>query len=729
MKNEGFKNNLEYLEAYFEILLMRTKMFVQNAKEDKSHEDEDLDIPDEFMPKSAPLKEKMICGVDITKAIMKFSERIYATKIILPLEEIARRNSLNDFEKDVLALALATTNDRRFMDVAKKGGLSIARGDALKVREFINILSNDFESRITNRKYFNVDGKLIQNSLIIPQHSRFGQGGSERDFIQTPIELPRRISNAIYGEDNPDDLILSFCEVVKPEIDIDMVVMDEKRKKEVLSLIQKRNHFVEVRKKWGLEQILPYGTGTVILFSGAPGTGKTMFTHSIAKFVGMKLLQVNIPKLLESNDLFDDCFKIVLREAKLQNAMLFFDEADELFQDRSCNHYMPTILREFEKFDGIAILATNRKQILDGALDRRILYKLDFELPKSDMREKIWQEHLPAKMPLEKDVDIKVLADRFEFSGGYIKNAVLLAVQRAISRGESNKMKVTQGDLLWGAQSQRNSQLERFADKIVPSISLENVILPDEHKEVISRIISEYRNSSQVFDKWNFKETIAYGRAITALFHGASGTGKSMTAEALAQELNLNLYPVKIQEIVSCYVGKTAKNISDVFKDAKDAEAVLVFEEADAIFSSRLNEGSHHATYINQEISTLLCELDRFSGIVILTTNLAERIDKAFMRRIRHHLEFPMPDAVARAEIWRKHFPKDAPISKDVDFRRLGKDYEISGGIIRNIVLKAAFEACCDGQVITQEIIERIASDESATDTRRKRVIGFNAVA
>ena len=727
MKNEGFKSNLEYLEAYFEILLMRTKMFVQNAKgtENTDDEDEDLDIPDDYIPR----KEKRICGVDISEAIMEFMDRIYSTKVSLPLEEIARRNQLDYFEKDVLALCLASTNDRRFMELAKKGGLSIARGDALKVREFINILSNDFESRISNRKYFNIDGRLIQNSLITPQHSKFGRGGSERDFIQTPIELPRRISSAIYGETEPDDIILSFCEIVKPEIDIDMVVMDEKHKQETLNLIQKRGRFVEVRKKWGLEQILPYGTGTIILFSGKPGTGKTMMTHGICKYLNLKLLQVNIPRLLESNETFDDCFKTVLREAKLQNAMLFFDEADELFGDRSCNHYMPTILREFEKYDGIAILATNRKQILDGALDRRILYKLDFELPKSEMREKIWKEHLPEKMPLENDVDLKVLAERFEFSGGYIKNAVLLAVQRAISRSESNKVKVTQGDLLWGAQSQRNSQLERFADKVVPSISLENVILPDGHKEVINRIINEYRNSSQVFEGWGFKETITSGRAITALFHGASGTGKSMTAEALAKELNLNLYPIKIQEIVSCYVGRTAKNISDVFKDAKDAEAVLVFEEADAIFSSRLSEGSHHATYINQEISTLLCELDKFSGIVILTTNLAERIDKAFLRRIRHHLEFPMPDATARAEIWKKHFPKDAPIGQDVDFRKLGRDYEVSGGIIRNIVLKAAFEACCDGQVITQEIIEKIAMETTATDVRRSIVIGFNAVA
>lgn len=723
MRMQGFKSNLEYLEAYFGILLKKTRLSSQetNSNGDMLDDDDDWEMQ-EFLRKSEPsVRKDQPNREDIQTELLVFRQRVDDTQIILPFEEIAKKNQLSSFEKNVVALALAVTADNRFTQ-SRKSSLR----KPLKIRDCINVLSDNFEDRVSNRRCFSIEGRLIQNGLISQDTYRRGQG-NESDFLDTEIKLPRRISSAIYGENAPDDMILSYCEIVKPAVDIQTVVMDAGKKKEVIDLIHKRGRFVDIRKEWGLEEILPYGTGSILLFSGSPGTGKTYFTHALARHCGMKLLQVNVPRLLGTYDHFDDNFRLVLRESKLQSAMLFFDEADELFQDRSINSHMATILREMEKFDGICILATNRRQMLDEALDRRIIYKLDFELPKSDMREKIWNEHLPKRMPLDKNVNIKELAERYEFSGGYIKNAVLLAIQRAISRCNGGNLMVSQEDLIWGAQRQRNSQLERFADKVVPSVCLESVILPDKHREVIGRIIAEYRNSSKVFDRWGFKNTITSGRAITALFHGAAGTGKSMCAEAIAKELNLNLYPVKIPEVISCYVGKTAKNLSEVFAEAKYAEAVLLFDEADALFSSRLNEGSHHATFINQDVDTLLMEIEKFSGIVILTTNLYDRIDKAFMRRIRHHLEFPMPCPKARAEIWRRHFPKDAPIAENLDFERLGRQYEFSGGIIRNVILKSAFEASCDGQVITQEIIEKIASEEIEMGCKRKRQIGFAA--
>jgi SpoVK/Ycf46/Vps4 family AAA+-type ATPase len=341
------------------------------------------------------------------------------------------------------------------------------------------------------------------------------------------------------------------------------------------------------------------------------------------------------------------------------------------------------------------------------------------------MRERIWREHLPEKLPLADDVNLGELSERYEFSGGYIKNAVLLATQRAIAR-TGKKAKVFHDDLRWAASRQRDSQLERYADKVTPKIKLDEIIVPEELRNNLQRIVREYRNSSKVYEKWNFKETIRYGKAITALFHGEPGVGKTMAAEGIAEELGLNLYPVKISEVVSKYVGETAKNLKRVFDAAKDAEAVLLFDEADALFTARLEGGSHHAVYINQDTDTLLQEIEKFDGVVILTTNMKNRIDDAFMRRIRHHIEFPFPSGEARSTIWRHHFPDSAPVSKDIDFKRLGERYELSGGIIRNIAVKAAFEAACEENgEINSRILEELINEEIGGTSKKRKMIGF----
>jgi SpoVK/Ycf46/Vps4 family AAA+-type ATPase len=735
-RDEGFKNNLDYLSEYFNLIYRKACIYALSNMDTilksslSRYTDEAKSFYLELGVKNSreiPEKlKKMICEYRSDNKL--FLKKIENSRTPLYLENIAKTHDLCKFEKDVIALAMALVTDSKLENLAVKLGFD-SRSKTWEVKDYLNILTDSFAERVQCRHYFMATGKLFVNGLVSTGYSRIRGGDTENDFIEQTIQLPRRISSAIYGEDSPEDMILAFSEIITPVISLNQVVLNDESKKEVSNLIKKRDLFLKRRLQWGLEDVLSYGMGTILLFSGLPGTGKTMLAHALAKHANLKLLQVNVPNLLESNGAFEECFRMLLREATLQNAILFFDEADELFGDRFINHHMPTILKEFERFDGIAILATNRKQILDEALDRRILYKLDFDIPGPANRELIWKEHLPPKMPLDKSVNPAELAERFEFSGGYIKNAVLLASQKAIARTGKNA-KIFQDDLVWAARIQRNSQLERFADKVTPKVKLNTVILPPKLKNKITRIISEYRNSSTVYEKWNFKETIHYGRAITAMMYGEPGVGKTMAAEAIAHELGLNLYPVKISSIVSKYVGETAKNLKRVFDAAKEAEALLLFDEADALFSSRIEGGGHHAVYINQEVDVLLQEMEKFRGIVLLTTNMPDRIDQAFMRRIRHHLKFQFPSAAAREKIWEKHFPENAPLSENINFAKLAEKYEVSGGIIRNIAIKSAFEAACtkDGQ-ITMDILENLLNDEEKLKNNKKTKIGFGHVA
>ena len=494
------------------------------------------------------------------------------------------------------------------------------------------------------------------------------------------------------------------------------MVYPEEKKNELINLIRNRRNFAQNRIEWGLDKVVNYGFGTTVLMSGQPGTGKTMMVHAAAKKLGMKLLQVNVPALFKLRRSADENFRLVMREGSLQDdTIVFFDEADELFSDRSCNGMMPTILREFEKFSGVCILATNMKQVLDEALDRRILLKMDFELPDSTARKAIWDRHLPPTLPLADDVNTEELAMKFAFSGGYIKNAVVLACQHLTMKNK--KCLITQKDLMDAAQTQRTNQLERLTERVVPTTKLENVILNDEQKQAIDDIIFEFRNKSRIFNDFGFGEIVPYGKATIALFHGPSGSGKTMAAEAICHELGLNLVNVSPSHLVSKFVGESSKNIAEVFKKAQAEEAAILFDECEGLFASRTDGSSANPGVErdnNQQTATLLRAIERFDGLVFLTSNhvVGSNMDSAFARRIRHHVAFSAPDSSLRAEIWRKHFPSAAPLDKNLNFEALAKDYEFSGGTIKQIALKAAFRAVKCGGVITEEIIRELCEFE-----------------
>jgi SpoVK/Ycf46/Vps4 family AAA+-type ATPase len=420
----------------------------------------------------------------------------------------------------------------------------------------------------------------------------------------------------------------------------------------------------------------------------------------------------------------DENLQRVFHEARLQHAIIFFDEADEMFTDRRFNGAMPTLLRELERLDGICILATNRRQVLDEALDRRILYKLDFEVPPPEQREEIWRRHLPAQAPLADDIDLAALSQDFEFSGGYIKNAVLTAMTVAVQR-QGAERRITQADLRQAATLQRLNRLTAHADKVQPRVSLEDVVVDEQTRSQIDAFIAAARQRTTVFSTWGFGRKASRGRGLAGLLSGPSGTGKNMTAEAIAGALGQNLYPIRMDSLISKFVGETEKHLAAVFAAARDTEAVVFFDEADALFTRRLDGQDHHAHYINQQINMLLTELEKFDGVVLLASNRPEALDPAFERRIRYHIRFNLPHPSVRADLWRKMIPHEAPLDATIDFDELADAFEFSGGTIRSVVLRAAFAAANNGRLITRQLLFDAAEAEAPLQGE-KLSIGFH---
>jgi ATPase family associated with various cellular activities (AAA) len=234
-------------------------------------------------------------------------------------------------------------------------------------------------------------------------------------------------------------------------------------------------------------------------------------------------------------------------------------------------------------------------------------------------------------------------------------------------------------------------RLDGLAERIEPAATWRDLVLPDAQLAALHEIAGQVRGRARVHEEWGFARTSCRGLGITALFSGESGTGKTMAAEVLANELQLDLYRIDLASMVSKYIGETEKNLRRVFDAAEDGAAILLFDEADALFGKRSEVNDSHDRYANIEVSYLLQRMEAYRGLAILTTNLKSALDTGFQRRLRFVLQFPFPDPAQREHIWRGVFPAEAPTTA-LDFRRLAQ-LNVSGGSIRNIALNAAFLA------------------------------------
>jgi len=270
---------------------------------------------------------------------------------------------------------------------------------------------------------------------------------------------------------------------------------------------------------------------------------------------------------------------------------------------------------------------------------------------------------------------------------------------------------------LWDAcRAATRPRLDGLAERIESVAGWDDIVLPDQQRRVLRAVASHVRQRHRVYDDWGFATKSARGLGITALFAGASGTGKTMAAEVLARELRLDLYRIDLASVVSKYIGETEKNLERVFSAAEGGGAILLFDEADALFGKRSEVKDSHDRYANIEVSYLLQRMESFSGLAILTTNMRTALDPAFVRRIRFIVQFPFPDAEQRAAIWRTTFPAGIKTS-DFDWDRLAQ-LNVAGGQIRNIALGGAFLAADRDEAIAMSHLAEAARAEYAKTER-----------
>jgi len=251
--------------------------------------------------------------------------------------------------------------------------------------------------------------------------------------------------------------------------------------------------------------------------------------------------------------------------------------------------------------------------------------------------------------------------------------------------------------------SRTRPRLDALAQRIDPRATWDLLVLADAETRTLKQIAAQVAQRSKVYDEWGFRQRMNRGLGISALFAGESGTGKTMAAEVIANELRLNLYRIDLSAVVSKYIGETEKNLRKLFDAAEDGGAILFFDEADALFGKRSEVKDSHDRYANIEINYLLQRVEAYHGLAILATNMKSALDQAFMRRLRFIVGFAFPGPNERKRIWQRVFPAETP-RENLDFERLAR-FNLTGGSIHNVALNAAFLAAQADLSVTMSLI------------------------
>ena len=724
-----FESDLEYIELELEWIKTRCEWFDYKSRSASTSSRRGWMSDDEELTPSRLrdlIKSKLNQSAKLRREI---NRRLQAHRVsdrpTLKIDELSDKCHLDDFHRSILLLAVAPCFSKQFGDGFENVG---DRYSSLSVETLFTFFEFSFYERIERRQAFSSESPLVKNELLDLDFRRRYQGA--RDLLDATIEIDNRTFSYLIGRDELSDEFLEFSSVQEPLATMSQVVLPDTEKRRILSIVNDHDQYLASRQAWGFDEKINYGRGSMMLFYGKPGTGKTMTAHAVADHLNKRVLNVDIPTFVAHHDA-QRFLPGLFREAKIQNAILFFDECEMLFADRRGGNMLVTLLlTELEQFEGVAIFATNLPRILDEAFQRRVLVRVNFPEPDLQSRSEIWRSLIPEQAPIADDVDFELLGARFEITGGYIKNAVLAAVAEAVHThsertDESADPQITMQMLEDAARHQLNLIEDLDAEGLYsPEVRLKDVILEEEASSKVKGVIDAVRYLPGVLHRWGIGGTGGDRGGVVALFHGPPGTGKTLCAEAIAGELNRPLKIARSSTILSKWVGESERNLHKMFKDARAHGAVLFIDEADSLIESREGANSSHTRSL---VNLLLSLIERHSGLVLLATNYRERLDSALERRVTHMVELKRPSAETRRRLWESMLPAEAPGVDEIDVLSLAERYELSGAEVRVAILRAATNAAARGEELSHDALESEVKS-LLSGQAQKSSIGFRRI-
>jgi hypothetical protein len=415
------------------------------------------------------------------------------------------------------------------------------------------------------------------------------------------------------------------------------------------------------------------------------GAGATALACAAARSIGRRPLLLDL-RWLAGKAGAQELAAAAVREARLTNSVLIGAPADALVEH-------PDVIRALSSSEATVVLAGTTHW--DPLWSPTPTLQIEVTAPTIEQRAALWRECLDGHLP--PTLDPAAATEQFVLSPEQVARAARAARLRAQVRGSP----VTEADLGHGARAQNTIGLSRLARRIEPAVCWADLVLPESTTAQLREIAVRARHRSRVLDDWRMRPGGGRGRGVTALFAGDSGTGKTMSAEVIAADLGLDLYAVDLSGVIDKYIGETEKNLERIFIEAAGVNAVLLFDEADAIFGKRSEVRDAHDRYANIESAYLLQRMESFDGLAILATNLRANLDEALLRRLDLVVDFPMPNAALRCLLWDRCLGRRIPRAPNLDLDFCASAFELSGGNIRSAVVSAAYLAAKDDRPVS----------------------------
>ncbi len=616
--------------------------------------------------------------------------------VFLALPYLAHLLGLSPLELQAVILCLAPDLDRKYSLL-----YAYLQGDNTRttpsVDLVLDLMCGGQEARWHGMTHFPAEGSLFRLGILHQVASPPGTVGAS-DLTQ-PLMLDPRVRNYILGKYGVDERLAGLVTLHPPSPSLGKVLVEEEIKGRLLNLVRHQ-----------LTQISARDQRLVLNLHGPHGVGHQDLALGLCGDLNCPVLSLDLEALLAREGEFDDLLRLVFREVVLLQAALYCDHVDLMFKDDDrARSAMVRLAEQIKQHARLTFLAGEKPWLPKELFQPAVFAEVKLPMPGVPLREAAWQLALERLVAEADPAWAPQLASQFCLTPGQIRNATeFLESQRAMN----GRHEIGLSDLYAACRRQSTHKLGELALSIEPRYNWSDIVLPAEKVLQLKEICYQIQQRHRVLSQWGFDRKLARSQGLCALFSGPPGTGKTMAAEVIAHELQLDLYKVDLSRVVSKYIGETEKNMSRIFDEAETSNAILFFDEADALFGKRTSVSDAHDRYANIETSFLLQKIEEFQGVVILATNLRSNMDEAFTRRIRLIVEFPSPDESSRLHIWKLHFPPEAPLDPEVDFAFLVKQFRIEGGNIKNIALNAAFFAASDGGVINMGHILRGAKRE-----------------
>jgi SpoVK/Ycf46/Vps4 family AAA+-type ATPase len=620
----------------------------------------------------------------------------------LALERLSAQLALSPLEEDVMAALIAmhaSANTRQLLLSTQDD----ARLSELEVG-FLSELLQPSRDLLASAPWARPDAPLVRAGLLRPSPPK---GRQVHSLLGHLAISPACLADAALGLARLDPALAPFAQLHTEPTPLFNVILTNKLQPRLDALLE------SLGPKNALRDDQPWS----ILIEGPPGTGKSLLARALASHLGRPLLTLDAA-LLAHEEEPHAAWHLAATNARLLGAALHIVRPEQLAAARPA--LAPALAAWLGALPALRLLEIHDPDRLREHLPVEANGAIALEEPDAATREHLWESHIPQDAQVSDDVDIRALAHTYEISGAQIARATRWAQRRAQARGRVGRLE--HRDLEQGARAQLSSRMREFTNASRAQLSLEQLVLPADAMARVQEFLLACRHHRALLTRWGFGRRLVTGRGLVALFSGEAGTGKTLTAEILAHELGLSLHIVSIPKIVSKWVGETEKNVREVFSQARAQNSMLLFDEADSLFARRVKVEHSNDHYQNMEVNNLLQEIERFDGVVILTTNLETNMDPAFARRILYRIEFPMPEATQRAAIWEKLIPQECPRADDIDFYQLGEQFELSGGQIKNAILRAAYRAISHGDRLDSGHLNQSAADEMTSSGRLIRL-------